>query len=356
MVMLGHLSFYPNSLPVMMDGSVAVEAFYIVSGFLITLVLVEKYDGRLLLFYSNRFLRLFPIYWAVLAAYVVANVIVANGWFTSVVFHPSEAGNVSVQSALWWSRNHPTGFIETAILAFLNLFIVGQDLTRSLGEPQSNLYYHLFIYVRVAWTVGVEIAFYAMAPFVVRSVSKTSLILVLSFLGQLVIAKASKNPYDTQLFVYEAWLFMAGSLAYRAYAWLRHQPDPRIPLYCIAATVVLFVMTVCYYLLGAPRLTYLFVAAICLPGVVLLGRRNRFDNIMGEFSYPLYLIHPLAQIITFPGKFMQPLALMAVFLLTWLVVKYIEHPIERYRQKRVRLSSALPAAAPGIGAESRSVA
>lgn len=336
MVMLGHLSFYPNSLPVMLDGSVAVEAFYIVSGFLITLVLVEKYDGRLFLFYSNRFLRLFPVYWVVLAVYVLANVAVVNGWYAGPVFPRGEAGNPSVQSALWWWQNHPTGFVETVILAFLNLFIVGQDLTRSLGEPQSNLYYHMFIYVRVAWTVGVEIAFYAMAPFVVRSVSKTSLILVLSFLGQIVIAKGSKNPYDVQLFVYEAWLFMAGSLSYRAYAWLRTQDSLLVRRYALAAAALVIAMTVGFYALHIPRLVYLFAVAACLPGTVLVGRLFPLDNVLGEFSYPVYLIHPLLQLVTVPGPVAQPIAFLIVALLSWVAVRYVERPIERIRQARVQ--------------------
>jgi peptidoglycan/LPS O-acetylase OafA/YrhL len=355
MVMLGHLSFYPNSLPVMMNGSVAVEAFYIVSGFLITLVLSEKYNGRLFLFYSNRFLRLYPIYWAVLAVYVIVNIVVANGWFTSIIFRPSESGNVAVQSALWWFQNHQTSFSERAVITFLNLFIVGQDLTRSLGEPEANLHYHLFIYVRVAWTVAVEIAFYAMAPFVVRKVSTTALILILSLAGQILIMKMAKNPYDAQLFVFEAWLFMAGSLSYRLYAWLRRQEDPRIARYCVAATIALVVSTVTFDLFGTPRLVYLFVVAACLPGVVILGRQNPFDGVMGDFSYPLYLIHPLAQIITFHGSFVQPIAISAVVLLSWLAVRYIEHPIERFRQRRVRESSRLPVPASGVRAINDSV-
>ena len=72
-VMLGHLSFYPQPIPYFLPGGIAVEAFYIVSGFLITLVLVEKYQDRLLLFYSNRALRIYPIYWTCLLLYLLVN-------------------------------------------------------------------------------------------------------------------------------------------------------------------------------------------------------------------------------------------------------------------------------------------
>jgi hypothetical protein len=58
-VMLGHyFPVYPQPLPFVMYGTASVPAFYIVSGFLITLVLEERYGGRIGLFYSNRALRI----------------------------------------------------------------------------------------------------------------------------------------------------------------------------------------------------------------------------------------------------------------------------------------------------------
>jgi peptidoglycan/LPS O-acetylase OafA/YrhL len=79
-VMLGHfVPFYPQHLPFLIYGSASVPAFYIVSGFLITLVLREKYQSRAGLFYSNRALRIFPLYWAALAIFLLVNWLVAEG-------------------------------------------------------------------------------------------------------------------------------------------------------------------------------------------------------------------------------------------------------------------------------------
>src|SRR5450759_4624800 len=47
-------------------GQVAVQSFYIISGFYMSLILNEKYVGKnksYKLFITNRFLRLYPIYW-----------------------------------------------------------------------------------------------------------------------------------------------------------------------------------------------------------------------------------------------------------------------------------------------------
>jgi peptidoglycan/LPS O-acetylase OafA/YrhL len=340
--MLGHLSFFPNAVPYPLPGAVAVEAFYIVSGFLITLVLTEKYDGRLSLFSGNRFLRIFPIYWAVLALYVVANIAVVRGWVPTVVFRSGE-GNPAIMSAMYWANQHPTSMAEQAVIGFLNLFIFGQDLARGFGEPAPNLHYHMFIYVRVAWTVAVELSFYAIAPFVVRKVSLTALLLVLSLFAQIGIMHSKGNSYDYQLFPFELWLFMAGSLSYRAYAWLREQPTDSVRTYCVAAVVLLLITSLTFNAISMPRLLYLFGTAACLPGVVIFARRNPADGLLGDFSYPLYLIHPLAQLVTIPGKLAQPVAILIVVFLSWLAVRYIERPIERFRQSRVHKSAELPA-------------
>lgn len=53
----------------LVNSVVAVQAFYIISGFYMTLILNEKYIGKsnsYRLFITNRFLRLYPIYWVVL--------------------------------------------------------------------------------------------------------------------------------------------------------------------------------------------------------------------------------------------------------------------------------------------------
>src|SRR5688572_10026095 len=48
-----------------LPGSIAVQAFYVISGFYMALVLNEKYtfEGSTKLFYQQRYLRLAPMYW-----------------------------------------------------------------------------------------------------------------------------------------------------------------------------------------------------------------------------------------------------------------------------------------------------
>jgi peptidoglycan/LPS O-acetylase OafA/YrhL len=341
--MLGHLSFYPNALPYMLSGAVAVEAFYLVSGFLITLVLVEKYDGRLFLFYSNRALRIYPIYWVCLGLYVVANIVATHGWTATVAL---PGADLTSQSALWWSDQHPLGIAERIGIGFLNIFIFGQDVVRAYGEPTSNLFYHYFVYVRVAWTVAIELSFYMIAPFVVRRIPLTVGLLIASLFAQnWMMTHSGHNEYDYQLLPYELWLFMAGSLAYRLYAKLRTRQSRGVLIYSIAATAIAIAMTATSNSFATPRLVYLTAIALCLPGLVLLGRRNPADSALGDLSYPIYLIHPLGELMPLPGRMAELTTIAIVLVIALLMVRFVEHPIERFRQRRARLSTRATAPA-----------
>jgi peptidoglycan/LPS O-acetylase OafA/YrhL len=47
----------------MIPGTLAVQAFYVISGFYMALVLSTKYSDHASDFYAARALRIFPIYW-----------------------------------------------------------------------------------------------------------------------------------------------------------------------------------------------------------------------------------------------------------------------------------------------------
>jgi peptidoglycan/LPS O-acetylase OafA/YrhL len=335
-VMLGHLAFYEHPIPYLMPGTIAVEAFYIVSGFLITLVIIEKYDRRLFLFYSNRALRIYPIYWVCLLLYLLVNALVVYRIMPTTSDLPST-------SALWWSQNHPMGVPDKVAVAFLNVFIIGQDVVHGgFGDP-NNLFLHYFVYVRVAWSVAVEISFYAIAPFVVRRLWLVATLLVGSLISQSWFwARYDAYPFDIQLFPLALWCFMAGTLAYRAYAKLREANPRWLSSYAGAATVTVFALTATYNAMSTPRLIYLFVVAACTPGLVLFGRKNPWDGALGDLSYPLYLIHPLAIILIIPGIWGEYFAISGLLLLSWLVTRGIERPIERFRQYRARRNSHQP--------------
>jgi peptidoglycan/LPS O-acetylase OafA/YrhL len=73
----------------LVGGKIAVQSFFVISGFYISLILNEKYPAGTrgtLLFYGNRFLRIYPIYWAVLLLTAGAGtaVLLLFGWHSFV--------------------------------------------------------------------------------------------------------------------------------------------------------------------------------------------------------------------------------------------------------------------------------
>lgn len=82
-----------------------------------------------------------------------------------------------------------------------------------------------------------------------------------------------------------------------------------------------------------------------MPAIFSLSKNSAVDRWIGDLSYPLYLVHVLVLVVMHvknipaPGSVFLPVALVVSALL--LVV--VDHPVERYRQRRL---AALIASAP----------
>jgi peptidoglycan/LPS O-acetylase OafA/YrhL len=339
-VMLGHyVGFYPQHLPYLLLGWASVPAFYIVSGFLITLVLRERYHDRLGLFFTNRALRLFPLYWAALVLFLLVNWLVAAGYL------PGAHEHVGTNALRWWQTHQSeNGTLATLLLIFSNIAIFGQDLMLFVGKWPTvfsrDYFYHFFMYVGPAWTIEVEFIFYAIAPFVVlRGIKWTIAVLIASLSARLIAVllgyTAYANAYDFPPF--EMAFFMAGSLAYRAYAYLRTQRSRWIETYSYAACATIALLTVFYLLIPFARPIYLVAASLCLPGIVLLGRRNPLDKFLGELSYPIYLLHPIFTIFIIPGStiWAEVVAVVSTLALSAFFLFAVDRPVEAIRRRRV---------------------
>jgi peptidoglycan/LPS O-acetylase OafA/YrhL len=134
----------------MIPGTLAVQAFYVISGFYMALVLSTKYSGRAADFYAARALRIFPIYWIVLAATIALN------------------------GAPFAELNDAS----TVLIGGANLLLFGQDALRymqvdasgalSLDLALSDANTYKFMPVPQAWTLALELEFYVLAPLLVR--------------------------------------------------------------------------------------------------------------------------------------------------------------------------------------------
>ena len=145
---------------IFVGGRLAVQLFYVISGFLISYVLVEARTYRSVSsFYINRFLRLFPIYWFVALTTIIAVLL------ASLIFN---------QTHQIISTFEVLGFEGRLSLGLSNILLFGQDWIMFTGvrdgefqfvtdfkESDVNVWEGLL--VPQAWTLGLELSFYLIA-------------------------------------------------------------------------------------------------------------------------------------------------------------------------------------------------
>ena len=337
-------------------GDVAVQGFYMISGFYIALVLNEKYNqaGDTLVFYKNRFLRIFTTYWLFLAIAFLAEL------FSFLTRHSGDL-------ARWISHAPELGVGGLVYLLLSNIFLFGQDAALFLGLDAGGLHWtsdfnassppvFSFFLIHPAWSLALELLFYVLAPFILRRSTPFVIGLAACSLGLRAHAYTlgySQNPWSYRFFPFELSMFLAGALSYRLYDRLRGVDaailGPALSLCLLGATLL-------YPLYSDDADTFFSAAKIglyvcffvSLPFLFKWTKDNRRDRWIGELSYPIYLGHMLiAHAIHFPAPNLRALVVIAVTILLAIgVVRYVEIPLERYRQRNVRAAHAAASAVP----------
>jgi peptidoglycan/LPS O-acetylase OafA/YrhL len=328
-VIIGHTAtrgFYT------IDGSIAVEAFYIISGFYMSMILNEKYVGKgsYKLFITNRFLRLYPIYYAVIIL-SLAFIFCTGTW---------SMPNLSPITILY--------------LVFVNGFILFMDWVVFMGlNREGDLYFtssflntnpkvHTFLLVPQAWTLSIEIAFYLIAPFILRRGVKIVLAIILvSLLARVLAYRLGYNydPWTYRFLPFEFAFFFLGNISYRLYNYIKAKPFKTIGYIAFGLALI---TSMFYELVSFPKqkFIFLFLFAALVPFIFNLTKKWKWDAWVGDLSYPVYIVHVL--IITLVTYFniqllnqtttVTILSLAASVILNYIISK----PIEKYRQSRVK--------------------
>jgi peptidoglycan/LPS O-acetylase OafA/YrhL len=212
-------------------GMVAVQTFYIISGFYMSLILNEKYLGKgsYKLFLSNRLLRLYPIYWIIIGLIILFSIMVA------IITGGNNLGPISGYGINDYFARIKSMHISTLIfMVFTNLFMFFQDIvmflkinmatgmlafTKNFYETEQPLYH--FLLVPQAWTMGVELMFYVIAPFLFRRNKKVIYTLVFFSIALriLLIYKfdLKNDPWNYRFFPTELVFFLLGNISYSIY-------------------------------------------------------------------------------------------------------------------------------------------
>ncbi len=346
---------------------VSVQTFFILSGFYMSLVLTRKYTGpgRVGLFLTNRFMRIFPAYWIIL--------LLAAGWSVFSHFH---YGPVYFrQQAFFPYADNQAAMNPLAVLSLLvaNLTIFGQDILMFLGlDKVSGLFFLTgdfretqpqvwsFLFVPQSWTLALELMFYVLAPFLVRRRLWVVLGLLFASLSLRLFLyyglSLSHDPWDRRFFPTELAFFLMGVVAFRIYEFLDRNNPPRAVT--LAVSLAFLAWTLGFQALGlgpVARWAYYAAAVPAAPFLFLLTAKSRADRWIGELSYPLYICHILVLWMLIPvlsrhGALARAgLATLAVSLavsagLVFLVIL----PLDRLRQRRVEAVAPVVSAVPAV--------
>jgi peptidoglycan/LPS O-acetylase OafA/YrhL len=320
-------------------GSAEVEAFFVISGFYMYLVLHERYYATgVKSFYIARYFRLLPTYLVVLAATVA---------FLSLSGTSQKFGMTIDQ---WTSRIAAADPIFAGYAVLSNVLILFNDLFMFLGFDGGSAHWtkhfndspvpaYEFLWIPQSWSLGVELAFYIVAPSLLLNARRMALAVTLS-LGVCLALRAMGFPYDPfghRLFPAVLYLFLMGALS--CWFWRGRDSTERTRMAGWTALGFLSAWMLAWHYLPfsveVKKYVLLCVTAATLGPIFALTRQLKWDNVLGELSYPIYVVHLLALAVAgvAAASWVNELALAITVAASIGLVVVIERPAETWRKK-----------------------
>jgi peptidoglycan/LPS O-acetylase OafA/YrhL len=238
---------------------------------------------------------------------------------------------------------------------FLGIVPENGNLYFTSNFANSHLPLHSFLFIPQAWTLGLELTFYLVAPYIVRKGFKTVItLIVMSFLLRLYIYNIlcfQNDPWTYRFFPTEIMFFLLGYISYRINLKIKELSIPK----SINASVLLFIIifTITYQYLPlinigfSPftlnEMIYFISITFSIPILFNYLKNYKLDNKIGELSYPVYISHMLILMVCniLPFIFFKSGWVIAIITLivSFLLNKLIAIPFESFRQARLKNNS-----------------
>jgi peptidoglycan/LPS O-acetylase OafA/YrhL len=346
----------------LVDGNVAVQLFFIISGFYMAMVLSEKYivekDKHFWLnFYKSRFLRLYPVFGIVsfLSWAYFGCLTIYFGKFPTNDF-------IEIFHRMPWYAH--------ILSIFSNITMLGQDIP-SLFHISADGSMHLFYSRTVgltedgalwvgpirtigpAWSIGTEIWFYLLAPILIRKSILSLITLSVISLGVRILME-SHHLLTYFFFPAQLCFFLIGVVGYKI-----HQPriqkisNDLSKMRCVTFyknrkmgfigfslfifSLIIYPFTNSFYF---QIFQYVLLGCFIYP-IFSMTANLKIDRLIGELSYPIYMIHML--VIQFGSnlshKFLDTRhtpswsILIVSVILSLVIYYYVDKPLNRYRQR-----------------------
>jgi peptidoglycan/LPS O-acetylase OafA/YrhL len=242
-------------------GTFAVNCFFILSGYWITVIFEKTYSNKsLLVFYISRFWRLLPVFYifSILGAIIM--------YSTNTLHFPD----------LVSSQNNGSRLILRTIFILKNTIILGYNLSpdRILGP---------------AWSLDIEMQFYLIFPLLFWLMQKYEKILlgiaIMSFIAYLIPAHIVNNTVVVYIY-----MFIIGMLLYK----YKFSISKKIEVLGIVLFAAMYVFEY------STNYSHILILPSCVIGMILLFplvsnsvkiKSGKLDRFFGEMSYLIYFSH-----------------------------------------------------------------
>jgi peptidoglycan/LPS O-acetylase OafA/YrhL len=325
--------FYSNRILKFVGGETAVESFFVISGFYMAMV-IGQYQNKLD-FWKSRYLRLFPVYFVCLTLTALAYFVGNKG-----LEYLNGLANLPLAASSFLMFTNLTMFFQDVVM-FMGVDNASTYFTAYFSESSPQLY--KFLLVPQGWSIGLEISFYLLVPFVlIRSniwilalaISSLTIKCALNYLGY------SDDPWTYRFFPSELSMFLMGSLAYKIYD--RNSIFCKIRDYWILGYLILIALMFAYPYVGLDeqiKKYFFIVILLSVIGIVFDSTKSsNFDRFLGLLSYPVYCSHLLVLMVLSElkeiGSIYSTLSVFSLVLLVSLILYwFVEWPVDKYRLK-----------------------
>lgn len=329
--------FFHFAIPGFDGGYVGVDIFFVISGFLMTKIIITGLEGKdknfvLMDFYLSRAKRIMP------ALVVLCTLLLVIGWF---FLAPPDYKELGVHAA--------------SAVVFLSNF----KFWRESGYFESSSHEKLLLHT---WSLSAEWQFYLILPLLligiwhiapgrIRVLKLYALGIILSF-GYSVIATKISPSYSFYLLPTRVWEMLAGGGIYLVGNSFLSDSQKRL-LETLGFAMI--IMSILFLSPNDPWPGSLALFPVVGASCILLASRTsskwtsaRLIQLVGNWSYSIYLWHwPITVGLLYLGLNDQPIAvvtgIMLSLLLGWLSYRFIESPIRNtsYLRSKVNIITVI---------------
>jgi len=295
-------------------GVIAVISFYMLSGYVVSYLFLDKFDGKinnLYKFYIERGLRIFPLY-----IYII---------FLSILF------------LLWSGYGHPHyafyNILKNVIIIPLNYYMYIDSTI--LQNPKWWL-------IPPAWSLGVELQVYLILPFLLIF---TRFRIVTFIISIFIYMFANFGILHTDYFGYRLvpgviFIFLIGYMIYKKEKKIIRYILIGVYLLFLIIFIILYMKNMLYHPFAGETLLGVLIGLPLIYSMTSTSVRLPYNHFIGDLSYGVFLSHFLMIWINDYVKWIGtdsiwyiPYLICGSLLVSLVGILLIESSIKKYRMK-----------------------